>query len=197
MSNIYYISIADYAKKIGISISEAKEELKEIKYNDYWKDTPKGIIVKSNIYELRDTADIATESQPHEETEVPLPVDTKPANTEESASHDEVPDPKQEKIERLEKEIEALRQAITEKDKQILDFAKKFADLATQAQQIAGQAQYLQLQEKAPTAQAQIGSEIEPDQTEAPTDTTQNIKMAQNNAQESPKKKSLWKRLFG
>jgi predicted RNase H-like nuclease (RuvC/YqgF family) len=126
-----FITIADYAERLGISIKDARKILSKPDFIDFYKIVNGKELVSTSIPDYKEHTENTAKEQPEEEK-------TETADT--TAAADEV--------ERLYKEIEDLKETIKEKDRQIADFALRFADLAQQAQQIAGQAQVLQLSDK-------------------------------------------------
>ena len=174
-----YITLADYASSIGISIEEAAARVKTAEYKDYYKEIGGVALVSTSIPDYKE------EEAATEEEISPAPPARDTGNTGgESPEVEEAGDTAAAEVERLRQEIEELRQSvkekdaiIMEKDKQITDFALRFADLAQQAQIIAGQAQVLQAADKPKAIEAQA--------------------TAAAHEEEQPKKKSFLKRLFG
>lgn len=174
-----YITLADYASSIGISLEEAAAKLKTAEYKDFYKEIGGVALVSTSIPDYKE------EEAATEEEASPAPPARETGNTggESPEEAEKSGDASAAEIEKLRQEIEELRQSvrekdgiIKEKDKQITEFALRFADLAQQAQVIAGQAQVLQAADKPKALEAQTAAAHE---------------------EEQPKKKGFLKRLFG
>ena len=182
-----FLSLADYAKRKGLTEAEALKKLNSPKYRKYVNHNGGNVLVSFGIFE----ADRPAPAPREEDKRSPAEAVNNPAPApDEAEAEAKSPAPADDEIDRLRKEVEELKKAVSEKDKQIADFALKFAELAQQAQQIAGQAQVLHLSEKAGTR------EIEAPQTEeeappiVPAPFVDEVKPA------PAEKQGFWSRLF-
>lgn len=180
-----YISIAEFAKRQGISKSHAYKLMKKPEYQQYLKEmngrmlisaeTPLEIASKpeENASIQLEIPDFASkDKKPEEKVSIPVEADKKPEEEEKPVENANIPEETHgiavsasADIEYYKKRIETLEAIIADKDKIIQDntatitlLLERQQELTEKALQVATQAQYLQaIQKKTPWYRRLLG----------------------------------------